>query len=114
MTKFFNIQFGPEFGYLLKAVASGDVDKSNVTEFYNRPELGLNMGIGTTIGGLVNVNLRYNRGLTKLFDGSTSEMAGEDGNSSGSQLPAGATEILNNMFQVSVGLNISSLLGGAN
>ena len=110
-TKFFNIQLGPEFGYLLKAVAKGDVDKTTVTDFYNRPELGLNLGLGITIGGLVNVNLRYNKGLTKLFDGNTSELEGEE-NPNMSELPEGTTEILNNMFQISVGLNISQLLGG--
>ena len=102
--KFLNFQIGPEFGYLLKGVANGE----KVTDAFNRSELGLNLGVGTTISGLLNVNLRYNRGLTKLYDGSAEEMIGEEASGSSE----GNVTALNNMFQVSLGLNLSNLLGG--
>ena len=104
-TKFLNFQIGPEFGYLLKAAADGE----SVTDSFNKSELGLNLGVGTTIAGLVNLNVRYNRGLTKMYDGTAEELVGEEASGSSE----GNVELLNSMFQVSMGLNISNLLGGS-
>ncbi len=112
-TKFFNIQFGPEFGHMLKAVAKGDFKKTTVTDIYNRNELGLNLGLGTTIAKVVDINVRYNHGLTDLFDGSSAQLDGNEGSSgSGNQIPEGNVEIVNRMFTVNVGLNISGLFRG--
>lgn len=103
-TKFLNFQIGPEFGVLLRAVADGE----SVTDAFNRAELGLNVGIGTTIAKIVNLNVRYNRGLTKLYNGNAEELIGEEPGPGGS---AGSVEVLNSMFTVSMGLNLSNLLG---
>lgn len=102
--KFLNFQFGPEFGYLLKAAAGGE----KVTDVFNRPELGLNIGVGTTVARFINVNVRYNRGITKMYDGTAEELIGETavGTSDGN------VDLKNSMFQVSLGLNLSNLIGG--
>lgn len=102
-TKFLNFQVGPEFGVLVKAVADGD----NVKDAFNKSELGLNLGVGTTVAKILNVNFRYNRGLTKIYDGSPEELIGTTPGTS-----TGNVTILNNSFQVSLGLNLSNLLGG--
>lgn len=89
-TKFLNFQFGPEFGHMLKAVAKGDFKETTVTDIYNQNELGLNLGIGTTIAQVVDINVRYNHGLTDLFDGSSSQLDGSEGSGgSGNQVPRG-------------------------
>jgi len=100
--KFLNIQFGPEFGYLLQAVADGE----KVTDVFNRSELGLNLGIGTTLAGFLDVTVRYNRGLTKTYDGSQEEFVGDDP----SLISNGNVTASSKMFQVSLGLNISNLM----
>jgi hypothetical protein len=112
-TKFFNIQFGPEFGRMLKAVAKGDVNKTTVTNIYNQNELGLNLGLGTTIAKVIDVNVRYNHGLTNLFDGNSSQLDGNEGTTgSGAEIPEGKVQISNRMFTVNLGLNISGLFRG--
>lgn len=103
--KFLNIQFGPEFGYLFRAVADGET----ITDAFNQSELGLNFGLGTTVGKVLDINLRYNRGLTKTYDGSPEELIGEEASAN-----SGNVSVLNNMFQVSLGLNISGLMNKNN
>lgn len=100
--KFLNFQIGPEFGYLLKAKAEGQ----SARDAFKKSELGMNLGLGTTLFKVLDVNVRYNRGLTKMYDGDGEEFDGEADTQSN---PDGSVNVFNNMFQVSMGLNLTNL-----
>ncbi|HLW14891.1 MAG TPA: porin family protein [Flavobacteriaceae bacterium] len=88
----FNIQVGPQFSFLSKAEAKGEIDgigsgtldiKDNTESF----DFGLNFGLGYQLPVGVFVDARYNLGLTKINKESISNM--DDGKNSVFQISLG-------------------------
>jgi len=67
-----NIQAGPQFGYLTGATSSFDpiteleTGKSSIRDYYSESDLSLALGIGWDLPFNVNVDFRYNRGISDI------------------------------------------------
>jgi hypothetical protein len=97
-TKHFSFQLGPSFGYLLDAAQKSDnISQESITSLMNRAEMALNFGVGFDVLKILNINLRYKHGLTQLNKGVIDSIKAN---------PLEAVDLVNRMFQVSVGLNL--------
>lgn len=65
----FNIQVGPQFGFLTKAEAKSGDASVDVKEIFTGSDLGLNFGVGLNFGKL-NAAARYSLGLSNVLDDS--------------------------------------------
>ncbi|MEJ2005440.1 MAG: porin family protein [Cyclobacteriaceae bacterium] len=67
-----NIQAGPQFGYLTGAKSSFDpieqieTGKTSIREYYSESDLSLSFGVGWDLPFNINVDFRYNRGITDI------------------------------------------------
>ena len=62
----FNIQAGPQLGFLIAATASNNGNSINVKENFKSFDFGLNFGLGYDIGTNILLDVRYNLGLAGL------------------------------------------------
>jgi len=65
----FNIQVGPQFGFLTKAEAKSDDASVDIKDLFTGTDLGLNFGVGLNFGKL-NATARYSLGLSNILDDS--------------------------------------------
>lgn len=86
----FNIQVGPQFGFLASADGKAEGASVDIKDFFKGSDLGLNIGIGLNFGKL-NANARYCLGLSNI-----AEDSGDD-------------KVTNSVIQVGIGYR---LLGG--
>ncbi len=85
-----SIELGPQFGLLLSADAKVEGEgEGDVKELFNDFDFGAGLGLGYKVGNGLNFGLRYNRGLSRVFD-DTLFFAEE-------------TKAFNSVFQFSVG-----------
>lgn len=97
-SKKFDIQLGPSIGYMINAVQNSDnINKESIVDLMNRMEVAMNFGFGIRVLKIFNVNLRYKRGLTPITKDEVDELKSN---------PLSAANLFNQMFQVSVGLNL--------
>ena len=88
-----NLQVGPQFGYLTGATSSFDPieeigqGESSVKQYYSESDLSLAMGIGWDLPFNVNLDFRYNKGISDISD---------------QNLPV----TRNQVYQISVGIRI--------
>ncbi|MES2812083.1 MAG: porin family protein [Bacteroidota bacterium] len=74
----FNIEFGPQIGFLANAKLKTDVtiietgqegsSTDDAKEFFKGIDFGLNFGLGYNFSDKIGANLRYNAGLTNIAD----------------------------------------------
>lgn len=83
----FNIQVGPQFGFLTKAEVKADGGSADVKDFFTGTDFGLNIGAGLNFGKL-NAAARYSLGLSNVID--------SDGDYTGK----------NNVIQISLGYKL--------
>jgi len=65
----FNVQVGPQIGFLTKAEAKNDDASIDVKELFTGTDFGLNFGVGLNFGKL-NATARYSLGLSNILDDS--------------------------------------------
>ena len=65
MIKMVNINAGPQFGYLLKAMQkeNDSGDKENIRDYYKKPDFGIAIGAEANLPNRINLSLRYVFGL---------------------------------------------------
>lgn len=64
-----SLQAGPQFGILTLAQLKTDVSKENLTEeFSSSTDISIAMGLGYRLSDRIDLNLRYNLGMTELVD----------------------------------------------
>ncbi|WP_299885688.1 porin family protein [uncultured Lacinutrix sp.] len=75
ITEKFNVEVGPQIGYLLNAERDYDIMSSsnlsslnNITKDVERIDFGLNFGLGYKLSKHLNVGVRYNLGLSKVVN----------------------------------------------
>jgi hypothetical protein len=61
----FNLQLGPQFGFLTKAELDGD----NVKDSFKKSDISANVGLGVDLPFGLTIDGRYNIGLSDLNDG---------------------------------------------
>jgi|SRR5688572_3268376 len=70
-----SFQFGPQFGFLLSAAEEGTIDGDKINEdlkdYMKSMNVSLVLGIGVSPGDNFNLGLRYNLGMTDMFDVAT-------------------------------------------
>ena len=66
---FVSLYAGPQFGILLNAEAEEDDETYDIEDEMNSIQLGINIGISLNVTKEVAIDFRYNRGLSKAFDG---------------------------------------------
>jgi len=64
VTEGFNIQAGPQLGILLSAKA----DEVNTYDFMTNVDFGLNFGLGYKLESGINIEARYNLGLSNIWE----------------------------------------------
>lgn len=62
------VLFGPEAGYLLAAKSTFDGSTNNVTRFYRRFDLGVDLGLSYRLQNRIGFHLRYNYGFRDLMN----------------------------------------------
>lgn len=60
----FNVQAGPQIGFLLSAKA----DEVNTYDFMTNIDFGLNFGLGYKLESGINIEARYNLGLSNIWE----------------------------------------------
>lgn len=65
----FNVQVGPQFGFLTKAEAKADGDSEDIKDDFTATDLGLNFGVGLNFGKF-NAAARYSLGLSNVLEDS--------------------------------------------
>lgn len=71
------LQAGPQVGFLLSATDKEDGEPDmDVKEFVKSTDIGLNFGLGYELANGLNINARYNLGLTDLNDDADLEAEG--------------------------------------
>lgn len=83
----FNIQAGPQLGFLLSADVSGNGQSVSIKDQFKTVDFGVNFGLGYDIGENMMVDLRYNLGLGGLAK----------------DLPSGAKDSNNRVIALSFG-----------
>ncbi len=69
-----NLQVGPQFGFLTGATSSFDpieeieTGESSIKDYYSESDVSLGLGIGWDLPFNINLDFRYNRGLTDISD----------------------------------------------
>ncbi|MGZ2370731.1 porin family protein [Ancylomarina sp. YFZ004] len=66
---FVSLYAGPQLGILLDAEVEIDGDSDDIEDEMNSIQLGINLGISLNVTEEVAIDFRYNRGLSKAFDG---------------------------------------------
>jgi len=66
---FVSLYAGPQLGVLLSAEAEADGDTEDIKDALNSLQLGLNVGFSLNLSKEIAIDVRYNRGLSKAFDG---------------------------------------------
>ncbi len=66
---FVSLYAGPQLGILLSAEAEADGDTEDMKDAMNSLQLGLNLGFSLKVTKEFALDIRYNRGLSKAFDG---------------------------------------------
>jgi hypothetical protein len=86
-----NLQAGPQFGYLTSAESTYNpfdpTGDTNVRDYYDNADISLALGIGWDLPFNVNLDFRYNKGMTDIND-------------------ANLRATRNQVFQVSAGIRI--------
>ncbi len=83
VTKGFNLQMGPQVGFLLDSKLEGNGDEGDADEIFKTVDFGVNFGLGYQFNENIFIEGRYNLGL--------SDIVKEDGKAK------------NSVFQISVG-----------
>ena len=69
VTDEFSLEAGPQVGFLLSAKAKVEGEgEGDIKDNMNKTDFGLNFGLGYTLGNRLNVNARYNFGLSKIYN----------------------------------------------
>ena len=72
VTDEFSFEAGPQVGFLLSAKAKVEGEgEGDIKDNMNKTDFGLNFGLGYTLGNRLNVNARYNFGLSKIYNKDT-------------------------------------------
>ena len=72
VTDEFSLEAGPQVGFLLSAKAKVEGEgEGDIKDNMNKTDFGLNFGLGYTLGNRLNVNARYNFGLSKIYNKDT-------------------------------------------
>ncbi len=72
VTDEFSLEAGPQVGFLLSAKAKVEGEgEGDIKDDMNKTDFGLNFGLGYTLGNRLNVNARYNFGLSKIYNKDT-------------------------------------------
>lgn len=66
---FVSLYAGPQIGILLNAEVEVDDDSGDIKDQMNSTQLGINLGISLNLTKEFAIDFRYNRGLSKAFDG---------------------------------------------
>lgn len=66
---FVSLYAGPQVGILLNAEIEVDGDNGDIKDEMNSIQLGINLGISLNLTKEFSIDFRYNRGLSKAFDG---------------------------------------------
>jgi len=82
VTKGFSVEAGPQVGFLFSAKN----DKTDVKDYFNTVDFGVNFGLGYKLGNGLNFGARYNLGLTDI-----------------NNVAKSSSKNKNSVFQVSVG-----------
>lgn len=85
----FNIHAGPQFGFLLNAQSKYENDDKTDIDGTNGVDVGFGFGAGLDLPMGVTASLRYNLGLTDIYDNDDDD-----------------SKITNNVFQISVGYKL--------
>ena len=92
LTDFLNLQAGPQFGLMTSAVAENNGGNINVESLYKESDWSLGLGVGLELPFGLNLEGRYNVGVTDINDS-----------------PDTTTALNNQVYQVSIGFRFFDL-----
>lgn len=94
ISKGFSLEAGPQIGFLLSAKAEGDGVSVDIKDITKGVEFALDLGLGYKFENGLNFSVRYNLGLSNIFD--------NEGSIQGFQFNSGNSKNHNEVFQLSV------------
>ncbi len=86
LTDFLNIQAGPQYGFMTSAIAESSGGNVNVESLYKDSDLSLALGVGIELPFGLNIEGRYNIGISDINDS-----------------PDTTTALNNQVYQVAIG-----------